>query len=283
MLRNKLKDFWNAEKAEPWKEQGGEREEDRVLALRDDRPRGMVPGGGVVQCLTAGVDTQDNGFYYQVRAWGWGKELESWGVREGFIDTFTALSSILWEETYQDAEGGEYYIRLVVQDAMGHRTSEVYDFARTNRNRLLPYKGEGTGRSAGPPVAWSNLEYYPPDRKGRKRPIPGGLKLIRPDANYFKNMLAGKLEIAPLDPGAFHLHADTTDEYARHMCAEYVDEKKQVWVLPAGKANHYWDCEVMNFVAADILRVKFKTQATGNDGVKTKGRRIINKGIRVDE
>ena len=54
-------------------------------------------------------------------------ELESWQVREGFIDSFAALEKILFEESYKDAEGIDYYVMLVVQDAMGHRTSEVYD------------------------------------------------------------------------------------------------------------------------------------------------------------
>ena len=37
------------------------------------------------------VDTQKNGFFYEIRAWGWGSDLESWQVREGYVGTFEAL------------------------------------------------------------------------------------------------------------------------------------------------------------------------------------------------
>ena len=56
----------------------------------------MVPGGGVVACLLAGVDTQDDGFYYEIRAFGFGFERESWGIREGKVPTFEALAQVLW-------------------------------------------------------------------------------------------------------------------------------------------------------------------------------------------
>jgi len=250
--KNKLKDFCNNHKAEPWKDYTVERKEERILTLRDNRPRGMVPGGGVVSCLLAGVDTQDEGFYYRVRAFGWGMDLESWGIREGFIDSFNALAQVLWHERYADADGNDYYVHLAVQDAMGHRTSEVYDFVRMHPGLIIPSQGIDTRRMT-QPLAWSNIEFYP----GTKKPIPGGVKLLRVDVTYYKNQLAGKLEIAPEDPGAFHLHEETTEEYARQMCAEYIDPDKQIWVCPENRANHFWDCEVLCLAAADLLRVKF--------------------------
>jgi phage terminase large subunit GpA-like protein len=94
--KNKLKDFNNKHCALPWLEYKVERKEDRVLMLRDERPMGLVPGDNTVSCLTAGVDTQDNGYWYEVRAWGWGMTLESWQVRAGFVDSFEALEKILF-------------------------------------------------------------------------------------------------------------------------------------------------------------------------------------------
>lgn len=248
--KNELKDFNNSHAAEPWKEYRVDRKEDLVLTLRDERPMGLVPGGGAVACLTAGVDTQDNGFWYEVRAWGWGMTLESWQVRAGFVDTFEAVEKILFEEQYKDADGLEHFVRVAVQDAMGHKTAEVYDFARKHRGRLLAFRGE---RRMTQPWAFSKIDTYP----GTNKVIPGGLQLLRADTNYFKNQLSGKLEIAAADPGAWHLCAETTEEWARHMCAEYIDEKTQYWECPESKANHGWDCSVYNLVAADVLRVKY--------------------------
>ena len=250
--KNKLKDFNNSHAARPWKDFTQERKEDKILRLCDDRPRGIVPSGDVVSCLTAGVDTQDQGFWYEVRAWGWGLGLESWQIREGYVETFDGLREVLFDERYEDVAGNEYYIRLVVQDAMGHRTSEVYDFTRLHRGRIIAYKGE---QRLTQPISWSNIEFYP----GTKKPIPGGIKLLRADTTYFKNLLAGKLEIASTDPGAWHLHSETTEEWARHMCAEYTDEKG-IWQCPDNRANHGWDCSVLNLVATEVLRVKFWTR-----------------------
>lgn len=248
--KNELKDFLNSYAAEPWKSYTAEREETKILALRDERPRGLVPGDGQVSCLTAGIDTQDVGFWFEIRAWGYGMTLTSWQIREGYVDTFEALEQVLFSDTYQDASGLEYPVRFAVQDAMGHRTSEVYDFARKHRGRLAALKGEQRMRQ---PHAFSNLEHYP----GTQKPIPGGLKLLRADVNFFKNQLSGKLDVAPADPGAWLFHVETTEEWARHMCAEYIDEETGFWTCPESRANHGWDCSVYNLVAANVLGIKF--------------------------
>lgn len=256
--KNELKDFLNSHAAQPWKDYTVERQEDKILTLRDARPRGLVPGGDAVSCLTAGVDTQDNGFWFEIRAWGYGLTLESWQIREGFVESFEALRQVLFEDDYQG-----YVVRCVVQDAMGHRTAQVYDFARGLRGRLWAFKGEERMRQ---PFAFSNLEHYP----GTQKPIPGGLKLLRADVNYYKNLLSGKLEVAPADPGAWHLHSETTQEWARHLCAEYIDDKTGLWACPDNKANHGWDCSVYNLVAADVLGVKFwKKDAARSDKKKS--------------
>ena len=245
---NALKDFTNAHKAEPWIIRKQERKEDAILALRDDRPRGLVPAGDVVSCVTAGVDTQDVGFWYEIRGWGYGLDLESWGVREGYVETFGALERILWEDEYLDVDGKPYHVQLVVQDAMGHRTSDVYDFARMHRGHLLPFQGVQTMAA---PYGITDVEFYP----GTKKPIPGGIKLLRGHVTYFKNTLSNKLNIAPSDPGSWHLNSETSFEWARQMCAEFVNEKG-FWEAKSGAANHGWDCSVENLVAAELLGVR---------------------------
>jgi phage terminase large subunit GpA-like protein len=253
---NDFKDFQNKHKAEPWRIQFQERKEDRITALCDERPSGIVPSGGVVAALVAGVDTQDNGFYYRVRAFGFGMEQESWGVRFGFVDSFEALRQVLFEEAYVDVEGQKYVITLALQDAMGHKTAEVYDFVRPWQGRIFAAQGVDR-RTMTTMVNWSTLEFYP----GTKKPIRGGIRLLRHNANLWKNTLAHKLEIKPGDPGAFHVERDSDVlEYARQMCAEVLNENEQ-WICQAQRANHYWDCEVLCLVAADVLRLKYKARS----------------------
>jgi len=103
-------------------------------------------------------------------------------------------------------------------------------------------------------VPWrvGNIDTYP----GTSKPIPGGLKLHRINSDYYKDLLASKLEIPSGDPGAWHLHSEVSEDYAAQMCAEYRDERGQ-WQCPKHKPNHYWDCSVYALAAADIIGVKF--------------------------
>lgn len=237
-------------KAVPYRDFETQRKEDAILALKDDRPEALVPGNNQVAALVAGVDTQDNGFYFVIRAIGWGLEQPSWKVRFGFVQTWPALEQVLFIDQYKDSQGLFYPVHLAVQDAMGHRTSEVYDFSRRFPGRLQPYKG-GSGRRA-TPTTWSTIDTYP----GTSTKIPGGVRLVTCDTHYFKDELATKLKIKPDDTGAYLMHSGTSEEYAAHLCAEYKDERG-LWQCPKGKPNHYWDCEMMAGVAADLLQIKF--------------------------
>ena len=83
------KNWLNAYMGETWKEDFSPRKADAILALRDERPRGLLPDVRKVAALLAQVDTQDDGFYYEIRAYGYGLECESWQVREGFVENYT--------------------------------------------------------------------------------------------------------------------------------------------------------------------------------------------------
>lgn len=264
-----LIDFANGYEGVPWKDYAATRPESSILALRDDRPRGLVPGGGVVAALHAAVDTQDNGFFYEIRALGWGFAQDSWCVREGFIPAdwrkiapsdlqarsysyhpaFDTLRRVLWEDAYYDADGVQYPVQYTLIDAMGHHTTDVYDFCRVHRRLIAPFKGE---RQMSALYAWTDVETYP----GTSRKIPGGVKLLRANVTHFKNMLADRLATDPADPGAWRYHAETDTEWARMMCAEYKNEKSGFWECPSGKANHGWDCAVYHLVAAEVRGVK---------------------------
>jgi terminase, large subunit len=256
-----LKDFRNAHQAIPWLDYTQERQEDAILALRDERPRGLVPSEGVIG-ITAAVDTQDYGFWYEVRAWGSPDFFESWQVREGYVPSdhkgdFAALEKVLFEDAYYDAAGTAYPIQLVFIDSGGHRTWEVYQWCRSHGRMVIPIKGEGrmTGTHA-----WSKQDLIP----GTNKPIPGGIQILRLNVNLYKDQLAGRLEIAPADPGAWHLHSETPMSWAAQMCAEFVNDKG-VWECPNGKDNHAWDCSCYNWAAADIFVRHWRRKVQGSE------------------
>ncbi len=247
--RNALKYFRNQICAEPWAAHEQAQDEDIVLALKDNRPAGLVPAGGVVAALVAGVDTHDTGFNYDIYAIGYGLEMETWQIRSGKVETFDALAQILFEDAYVDANGHQYHVHLAVQDAMGRRTTEVYDFARRFPGRLIPSMGHRRKQS---PVTWGKIDIYP----GTNKQIPGGLQLLHVDTTHFKNQFSSKIQINPSDPGAWHLNSDATRDYARQISAEYADENGIYHCLP-GRANHHGDCCVYLLAGIEVLGVKF--------------------------
>ncbi|MCP4748102.1 MAG: hypothetical protein GY874_18495 [Desulfobacteraceae bacterium] len=251
--KTKLKDFKNGFAAEPWTDIQVARTEDRILALKDDRPAGIVPGGGQVACLVAGVDTHgtdDTGrLDYEIRAIGYGVHPSTWAIVHGSVNSFDALAIVLWEADFRDVDGNQYFVHLTCIDAMGRRTPEVYDFCRAFQGRILPCKGEQRLQA---PYTWSNQDFYP----GTKRPMPGRIVLYKHDTNYFKNLLASRLEVNPDDPGAWRYNKDLTAEWARQMCAEGINPKTNLWENPNGKPNHAMDVAVLQLLAAEIRNVR---------------------------
>ncbi len=272
-----LKDFMNSHKAEPWAEEYAAREEDAILALCDDRPRGTVPGPLIlpgrseplprVAALVAGIDTQAAYFRFVIRAFGYGSDEESWLVKAGTAATFKTLDEQIWKSVYPDPAGREYKVRAAVIDAMGApgRTKQVY--AWCGRWPLaMAYQGK---QSLAAPVAYSPIAGFA-NAKGHKTAIPHTPVLRRADTTFFKSDLAEKLGIVPGDPGAFWLHENTKPrlggadspgilaEYAKEMCAETFNPETLIWENPKKRPNHFWDCEVMCLVAAWELGLRNK-------------------------
>lgn len=254
-------DFFNDILAEPFEDNFSEREEDRILALCDERPPGLVPPE--TACLLMAIDTQQIGYYYEVRAFGFGLDLEGWQVRVGFVESDAALERILYGSEYRDANGNPYQVQAAFIDSGGtkekkakhSRTWEVYELCR--RNPILkPIKGVQRQERS-----WKvfKVDTYP----GTSKAIPGGLLRYDLNVTYYKDMLAAKLEVPATDPGAWHLHESTpvVEDYARQMCAEFRDERG-LWQCPRSKPNHYWDVSVYMLALADILGVKHWRQPT---------------------
>ena len=185
-------------------------------------------------------------YYVWIMAFGWGLRPEAWLVRAGFVDTDAALEKIVFDTTYADADGVQYPVQLMVKDAMGHRTAEVYEMCLRHPNRLYAYKGAQGRRPS--PYTITTVDRYP----GTSKKLPGGVSLYTCDSHYYKDQLAAKLAIKPDDPGAWHLYQEFSQEYAHHCTTEVVDERG-LWILPGkGLPNHLWDSAFMairnNFV-----------------------------------
>lgn len=252
--RQKLKAWTNNYPAHPWlDERPPEVAADKVLGLRDDRPEGQVPLWGLAVFVTA--DVQEGGIYWEARAWGAGKK--SAGLQHGYLPRVGAVAGPAepgWEHVAPDfrllaqvlrrewctADGELLPTRFALVDS-GYRTDEVYEACRLTG--AVPSKGADHKKV---PLTYHKIDTIP----GTGKALPGGLQLVSYDANHWKDELARRLASGP--GGLWALHADTGDDYAAHYAAEARDETTKEWVLRGRRANHWWDCGVLQVVAAQI-------------------------------
>ncbi len=257
-----------------------ERDEDRILLLRDDRPDGIVPTWA--DALEISIDTQDNGFWYRIRAWEFGT-MQSALVRCGFIEDFAGLDRLIYDSTWPDAAGNQHRIMAGIIDSAGHRTAEVYEWCRRPGSIVLASKGAQRRKSV--PVTVGKIDHYP----GTSKAIPGGLRLYHLDTHFHKDELARKLDIHPGDPGCFWLHSGHTagqladlarfpadekpphnlKEYARQMCSEHRDERG-LWQHDGKKPNHLWDCESGGLALALYLGFQHRQKPGADPGNERK-------------
>lgn len=247
-----LRTFVCSVMAEPWRVNTDTlRKSDSFDAYIDDYPRGTVPMYMDIAGLTAGIDTQDNGFYYVVRAWGGGEALESWLIDYGFCEDLAHLEKAIMRKFPAEDGSKDFRVIGVFMDAMGHRTQEVYNWCRTiGRNaRVVPTKGEQKI------MGGAQYTFVAVDKDPRGRAVPGSLQLCHVNTTLFKDWLDGKLRV-PMDaPGAWHLPTLVDEEYKLQMCSEYRNEEG-LWMLRSSQArNHYWDCEVLCLARAAQLRL----------------------------
>lgn len=232
------RDFANRFEALPWVNMTATREEAAILALRTDLEDGIVPDWA--DALILGADTQDDGFWFEVRAFQRGGQLRSHGVMRGFLDSFASLSDIV-QAAFPTEDGRTMGISNGFIDAMGHRTIEVYEWCARHPH-IWAVKGM---QKADVPLP----DPKKVDRIGG-RVIPGSATRQPVDVNVFKGFLAGKLQHTPDGPGAFTFGAGLSATHARHYLAEELDPKTNYWTCNGSRANHLWDCSVYALACA---------------------------------
>jgi terminase, large subunit len=267
-----LHSFINSSLAQPWSEpeHQSHAKPEHIQRLCDDRKQGELPDQPIA-CLTAGIDTQDNGFYVVIRAWG--ENFTSWLVREFFIPDADMLVEIIINSRFDHPNGQQYPLLKAFIDSGGHRTAEIYEMAR-RAPVMMAIKGEQ--RLFGATWKSSMIDKYP-GRDGKQYPIPGGLQLVRLDTTFYKDTLSAKLNLDPGQPGSMNMTRDLSGDYLAHMTSEYRDAKG-LWQKPKHKRCDLWDCEVYALAAADILKVRDWHSKQAQAPSKPK-RRVLNKGL----
>jgi phage terminase large subunit GpA-like protein len=238
---SELKNFINSSLSQPWLASAGHTVNDEVIEgmIDIDRPRGTVPNQA--KGLVAGVDTQDNGFFYVIRAFG--DDNTSWLVTEGFVDTFEALEKAVIQSSFSGMR-----VSRMFMDCQGHRTDEVYKFCRKWGGAVVPCVGRGKAMT-------SEYSFFPVDKVPGKQTI-GGLMRCVWNTVAVKDLMFTKMRIAHEDPGSFHIHDQTTRAYRQALKSEFKNEKgdyEHIKHIP----NHLLDCEALTFLGARILGIEY--------------------------
>lgn len=222
-----LKTWTNTVMAETWDE-AGEQVDDNELLERLEDYKCEVPDD--VLYLTAGVDTQDDRFEYEVVGWGVGKE--SWGIQKGVIygdmkqpDIWNRLDQILLR-TWEKKDGSKMALSAAGIDSGGHYTNEVYRFclARWNRN-VWALKGSNKGMEA---------PYISNPSKNNRVKVP----LFTIGVDIGKAHVYDRLNVKHPGPGYCHFPKGERGYDAKYF--EGLTAEKHVITYKRGRATWAW-------------------------------------------
>ena len=125
-----------------------DRKEDDILRLCDSRIEGQLPAVPIA-AITAVADMQKRGFWYTIRAWGFGLEAESWLLKHGYVDSWEALEHIFFRSEFRSAAGEIHLPSLWAMDSGGGESEQYADMSRTaecylwciKHPEVIPFKG----------------------------------------------------------------------------------------------------------------------------------------------
>jgi phage terminase large subunit GpA-like protein len=209
--------------------------------------KAFIPDGVVI--LLAGIDTQDDGFYFAVR--GFGKNMESWLIRHGFIacdmnnslfrdpnEVVSAVRIGVLRPGYYRKDRTEMAPVFGLMDEGGHRRADVHYVCR-HLPFLKPYKGS------------SSMSAEP-------------IKRSKTDLHYMGNTRHWSELVANyMESDTWHLPLDVGKDYLEQVIKQYNEEdtdshgnKINRWV--SGGNDHYRDTENLILAAAFLMSLPEK-------------------------
>ena len=245
--------FDNTQRGQPHRRALSKNLTAEALAARAEIWAADVPDG--VGLITVGGDTQDD--RVELEFVGWGRNEESWSLAYVVIEGDTSQLAT-WERvdqqllrTFRRADGREFSVEAACLDSGGHRTNEVYAFAKARLGRKVwAIKGASERGGKRAPV-WPSVK--PTNRKKSQfRPISIG-------TNAAKDTLRGRLGVETPGPGYMHFDARRELAWYEQLIVEQLKMKVMAgvritfWDCPKGKANEGTDCRVYAYAALQGL------------------------------
>lgn len=242
----KLQVVYNTRFGELWEDRGDIEDEDSLLARREKYPAELPDG---VLVLTAGVDTQDDRFEYEIV--GHGHFGETWGIEVGIImgrpdddAVWAKLDEVVFDRILRFENGVGLRISMSFVDEGGHFTQDVRQQCRARMRKKVFA------------IAGSNKHDAPFTAPPRKQKIVVNKTMVGACWRYDIGVSAGKQIIMDnlrvQSSGPHFCHFPKRDDYgpgyftgllSEHLV--YDPEKKQPWVwekIPGHERNERLDC-----------------------------------------
>lgn len=242
----KLQNFVNSWLAEPWEDTKLKTSAETVLERQTDVPEYTVPEWA--RMLTGGVDVQETSLYWSIRAWG--NYITSQNICHGQASSWADIERVM-NLAYQKENGEQLVVALCLIDS-GYDADSTYDFCASNSDWAMPVKG-----SSNPMMSHFKLsKINKPDSRAY------GMSLVLVDGDKYKDMIAARMK-KENGTGSWMVYDGCDMEFAEQVTAEHKVNVKsgsrviQRWVPKRSHVdNHFLDCCVYAFAAADILGVR---------------------------
>lgn len=281
----KLQVVYNTCFGQLWEDRGDLEDEDSLMSRREDygvddnnRPVELPDG---VLALTAGVDTQDDRFEYEII--GHGHFGETWGIEKGIImgrpddlSVWAKLDELVFDRVLHFRDGIGLRMTMSFVDEGGHFTQSVRDECRKRiGKRVFCIKG-----MPGPDKPFTG----PP----KKMKIIINQKVVGTCWQYQIGVDSGKQVImdnlSVKEPGSKYCHFPKRDDYGPGYFAgllserlEYDASKKQPWTwkkIPGHERNEALDCRnyaMAAFKASPINLDEIDRKLKAARGVRAEG------------
>lgn len=238
-----------------WEDRGDLEDEDSLMARRDVEAYGLEDGGTPIElpdgvlALTAGVDTQDDRFEYEIV--GHGHFGETWGIEKGVImgrpddeTTWAKLDEVIFDRVLHFKDGLGLKMSMSFVDEGGHFTMEVRLQCRKRiGKRVFCIKG-----MPGP-----DKPFISPPKKMKiiiNQVAVGTCWQYQIGVDSGKQVIMDNLSVK--SPGSKYCHFPRRDDYGPGYFAgllserlEYDATKKQPWQwkkIPGHERNENLDC-----------------------------------------
>lgn len=242
-----LQNFVNSWLAEPWEDTKLKTSADLVLERQTELPAYTLPSW--TRLVTGGVDVQETSVYWTIRAWG--ERQTSQCIAHGQVYNFAELEAVMNLQFPKEETGETMVVSLAIIDS-GDNTDLVYDFCANNADWTLP--GKGSSHPMDTAFRLSKIE--------RQSSSVYGMTLVLIDTAQYKRRIAGRMR-RENGTGSWMVYSGCDRDYAEQVTAEHeITERSggrlvRKWVKKSSHAdNHYLDCEVYAYVAADLLGVR---------------------------